>query len=103
MPASHLPPAPTFDLSAGSACLDFANTQGVSGDDLHSYADLLAFASQAHLITPTLAIQLHTNAQRAASDAQAAFVHGLHLRATLRAIFTAVADQQHPLAYDLET
>src|SRR5712691_10717345 len=35
-----------FDLDAGRACLDFANTLSSSGEHLTSYADLDAFAAQ---------------------------------------------------------
>src|SRR5438105_2070524 len=55
-----------FDLDGGRPCLDFVNTLGSSPsstDHLARYADLVAFAAQSHLVTPTDAEWLQAQAE----------------------------------------
>ncbi|HET6319502.1 MAG TPA: ABATE domain-containing protein, partial [Chloroflexota bacterium] len=48
-----------FDLDAGIPCLDFVNTlSSTSGEHLRGYADLVDFAHQSSLLTPTEAARL---------------------------------------------
>src|SRR6266852_4540240 len=60
-----------FDLDGGRACLDFANTLGVkSGEALHSFGDLVAFAEQSALVTPADAAWLRAEARRDPAGAE---------------------------------
>jgi predicted RNA-binding Zn ribbon-like protein len=103
MPDPDPPSDYVFDLDGGRPCLDFANTAPSSGERLNAYADLLAFARQAHLITPETAIRLQRQAQRAPTTAAAVLERGQRLRDALRSIFTAVAEQAPPAPADLVT
>jgi predicted RNA-binding Zn ribbon-like protein len=90
-----------FDLDGGRLCLDFANTRGFSSEHLFTYADLLAFASQAGLLTPDSAAQLHAQAAQTPAAAQATLERAKHLREAVRGIFSAVAQQERPPQADL--
>ncbi len=85
-----------FDLDAGRACLDFANTRSLSADHLNSYADLLAFASQAELVTPQVFDWLRAEAVRRPTPAQATFQQAATLRDALRRVFLAIANDLRP-------
>ena len=100
-----LVPAPmsdhVFDLDGGNLCLDFANTRSASGEHLRSYADLVAFAQQSALLTPSDVDWLHAQAEREPLVAQNVLSRARHLREALRDIFSAIADQREPAAVDL--
>ena len=88
-----------FDLDAGILCLDFANTLGLrSGEHLQSYTDLIAFALQSNLITRPAADRLQANAQRHVKGAGDVLVRAKRLRAALRGVFSAIAQEQTPQA-----
>jgi predicted RNA-binding Zn ribbon-like protein len=91
-----------FDLDGGNLCLDFANTRGFSSEHLHTYADLLSFASQAKLLTPDQAARLQTEAERVSGAAQSTFEGGARLRNAVRKIFKAAANQERPEQVDLD-
>ena len=91
----------SFDLDAGNPCLDFANTRSSSGEHLRSFADLVAFAQQSALITPSDADWLHAQAEREPLVAQSVLARAINLRQALRDIFSAVANDQDPPADDL--
>ena len=91
-----------FDLDAGIVCLDFANTLGGrSGEHLNAYPDLLAFAVQAHLITPDEAAWLRAEANRDPTLAEGVLVRAKRLRGAIRAIFMDVALGKTPAQVDL--
>jgi predicted RNA-binding Zn ribbon-like protein len=90
-----------FDLDGGRACLDFANTLSSSGDHLSSYADLVAFAEQSHLLTPEDANWLRADAKRDAASADRVLVRAKRLRASIYAIFAAIATGERPPQQDV--
>jgi predicted RNA-binding Zn ribbon-like protein len=90
-PATHIPEY-VFDLDGGRACLDFANTlSATSGEHLNSYADLIAFAAQSDLLTPEDADWLRAEGRRDALTAEGVVVRARRLRASLYALFSALA------------
>lgn len=100
---------PTFELSGGALCLDFANTWGdrerPEEDRLRSYPDLLAFALQAGTLTAAEAARLAGRAGREPGEAAAALARALELREALYRIFSAGAAGMAgggPEAADLE-
>jgi predicted RNA-binding Zn ribbon-like protein len=104
----HTPPSATpayeFDLDAGVACLDFANTLSASsGEHLNDYADLLAFARQSHLLTPPVADRLQQLAARRPEAARRTLEDAKWLRRALFDLFRAVAADEPPSAADLAT
>jgi predicted RNA-binding Zn ribbon-like protein len=92
-----------FDLDGGRACLDFANTlSSSSGDHLTSYADLIAFAAQSHLVTPGDADWLHAEAAREPVAAEDVVLRARRLRSAIYAIFSAVAGRESAPDRDLD-
>jgi predicted RNA-binding Zn ribbon-like protein len=91
-----------FELDAGRACLDFANTHDSTGDHLNSYADLVAFAAQSHLLNPEDARWLRAEGQRDAVRAEGVMLRARRLRATIYALFAARAAGRTPPEYDVE-
>lgn len=91
-----------FELDAGIVCLDFVNTLSASsGEHLNTYADLLAFARQSHLLTPAEADRLHVRAVDRPEGARRALDAAKRLRAALFRVFRAVAGQYEPGKTDL--
>jgi predicted RNA-binding Zn ribbon-like protein len=97
------PPDPyVFDLDGGRVCLDFVNTLGGrSGEHLHSYADLVAFAAQSDLLTPEDAAWLQAEAERDPKTAAGVLVRAKRLRAAMRGIFSNLAADKTPTESDL--
>jgi predicted RNA-binding Zn ribbon-like protein len=97
---------PTFELSGGALCLDFANTWGDRGrpetEKLGAYPDLLAFALQAELLTNGEAVRLAGRAEQEPLAAAAALALGRGAREDLYRIFSALAAARPPSAADLE-
>jgi predicted RNA-binding Zn ribbon-like protein len=92
-----------FDLDGGRVCLDFANTLGPnSGEHLHTYADLLAFAEQSNLLTQDDAAWLRAEAARDASAAESVLIRAKRVRASISAIFSALAQGTQPTEHDLD-
>jgi predicted RNA-binding Zn ribbon-like protein len=85
-----------FDLDAGIACLDFANTRSSSGEHLRSYRDLVAFAQQSSLLTQAEVEWLQQRASAQPLAAQEVLERALGLRQALRSIFSSVANEQPP-------
>lgn len=100
------PAAPSFDLSGGALCLDFANTWSDRGrpdtEQLRGYADLLAFALQTGQLAAAEAARLEQRAERHPREAAAALTRCRELREVLYRIFSAVAARRAPPAADLE-
>jgi predicted RNA-binding Zn ribbon-like protein len=92
---------PRFELDAGRACLDFANTLTPSGEQLNSYADLVAFAAQSHLITAEDAAWLRAEGKSDVAGAQGMLARARRLRESIRAIFSRLAAGQAPTDHDL--
>jgi predicted RNA-binding Zn ribbon-like protein len=97
---------PTFELSGGALCLDFANTWADRGqpdtDKLRGYPDLIAFARQAGLLTAGEAARLAGRAEQDPEAAAAALALGRSLRETLYRTLSAIAASRAPAAADLE-
>jgi len=91
-----------FDLSGGRVCLDFVNTNDSSGEHLNSYADLVAFAEQSHLITPQDAAWLQAEALRDTVVAEGVLVRARRLRDSLFRIFSALAAGKHAPERDVD-
>src|SRR5438132_12233124 len=99
----HTTAAYVFDLDGGRPCLDFANTLSWAGDEhLNSYADLVSFAEQSALITPTDANWLRAEAERDRVTADGVLVRARRLRSSLFAIFAALAEGKTPSEHDLD-
>ena len=100
--------AKKFQFVGGELCLDFCNTvggkRGVSTREyLNSYAELLSWCEQAHLLTATQAAALRREAQRAPELAAAVLARGIALREAVYEIFEAVAERKLPSAPGMET
>lgn len=97
---------PTFDLSGGALCLDFANTLEdrplCTKDDLKDYADLLAFSRQTSVLDDVSARRLDQAAKRQPGDARAAFRRAVAFRERLYAVFSSLARGREPEGQDLE-
>ena len=97
---------PTFELSGGALCLDFANTWGDRGrpetDKLHDYSDLLVFAREAGLLTDSEEARLNGRAEGDPQRAAAALARARSLREALYGIFAATAAARPPEDADLE-
>jgi predicted RNA-binding Zn ribbon-like protein len=92
-----------FDLDGGRPCLDFANTLTWSGEEqLTTYADLVSFAEQSALLTRDDADWLRSEAERDRATAEGVLVRARRLRASLFAIFAALAKGQRPTEHDLD-
>jgi predicted RNA-binding Zn ribbon-like protein len=91
-----------FDLDAGIVCLDFVNTLSASsGEHLNDYADLLSFARQSHLLTPSEADRLQRRAGRRPDMARRTLADAKQLRKALFEVFRAAAEDRPPSANDL--
>jgi predicted RNA-binding Zn ribbon-like protein len=92
-----------FELDAGEVCLDFANTLSASsGEHLNSYADLVAFAAQSHLLTPEDAAWLQAEGVRDRVSAEGVLLRARRLRSAIASIFGALAQQKRPREHDVE-
>ncbi len=96
---------PTFELSAGATCLDFANTLGdrPSGHDekLASYPDVLAWAVQARILDADTARRLEALARLQPVVAQRTLRTATALREVVYRLFAAVAAHEPPRPRDL--
>jgi predicted RNA-binding Zn ribbon-like protein len=96
-----------FDFDAGRLCLDFVNTLGdrpvaqPHEEDLHSYADLVAWSVAAGLLSGAEAADYARAAARRPSDADAAFARAIALREAMYRVFSAVAADAAPPTDDL--
>jgi predicted RNA-binding Zn ribbon-like protein len=97
---------PTFDLSGGALCLDFANTvddrpSDHAVDQLGTYGDLLAFSRQARSLPPSHLTLLPGAARQRPAEAAAALGRALAMRETLFRLFLAIANGDEPATADL--
>ncbi len=99
----------TFEFDAGQLCLDFANTLGdrpvpqPHEEDLHCYADLVAWGEAAGILAGEDAAALLRAAERRPTDADTAFARAIGLREAIYRVFSAVAADAAPPAEDLRT
>jgi predicted RNA-binding Zn ribbon-like protein len=97
----------SFEFIGGQVCLDFANTVGgIRGgqaqETLTSYADLIAWSLQAHLLTEEEAARLLPLEQSAGVEAAAVLERAYTLREALYSIFTAFVNRVAPAPDDLD-
>jgi len=93
---------PPFELDSGRLCLDFVNTRSrTTGEHLHSYADLVAFARQAGLFSADDAEWFRAEGERDTRAAEGVLRRAINLREALRAIFSAIAAGRRPSSADL--
>jgi predicted RNA-binding Zn ribbon-like protein len=90
--------AQQFTTSGGWPALNFCNTadgdlRGEWEENLHSYADLVAWAEQQMMISPAAASRLREAAANAPEAAQAALERAYALRMTLYRLFSASASE----------
>lgn len=94
-----------FDFSSGALCLDFANTWGTrpdaSGDRLHTYGDLVAWALQAEILTEDAAESCGRDADHRPVEAQAVADEALRLREAVYRVFSDLAAANDPAAGDI--
>jgi predicted RNA-binding Zn ribbon-like protein len=97
---------PVFDLSGGHVGLDFANTLSRRGhvqarERLQGYADLVAWALQAGIITAAEAPALLHEAVRRPQEATETLERAIAVRELLYRLFSAVAAGRSPLPVDV--
>ncbi len=96
-----------FEFDAGRLCLDFANTLGdrpvaqPHEEDLHTYADLVAWGETAGLLAGDEAAALLREAARRPADADATFARAIALREAIYRLFSAIAADTEPPVRDL--
>ena len=97
----------SFEFDAGRLCLDFVNTLGdrpiaqPHQEDLHSYADLVAWSESAGILSGEEAAEYVRAAAWRPSDADAAFARAIALREVMYRVFSAVAAGAPPPTDDL--
>lgn len=104
----RVPPIEQWPLRGGAPCLDFANTVGWRPaaqpvDGLISYADLIAWAEHAEVLS---AVEAHLLGQSAAGDRTAAaslLVRATAFRETIHRLFHALAHGKEAPKVDLQT
>ena len=88
-----IPEGYLFELTGGVLCLDFANTvdnrPAQPRELLKSYDDLVAWAEQAGVLQPELAVKLRAEATRRPDAAAAALDGARALREAAHAVLTA--------------
>lgn len=92
--------------TGGALCLEFTNTTSARhteepSEHLHTYADLLAWAEKAGVLSPALAARLAAAAAGRPAQAEAALEQAIALREAIYAIFTAHAGSRAPAEDDL--
>ncbi len=94
-------------LVGGQLCLDFANTIDGRGGErqsefLHTYADMIAWARHAGILSDDVARHLSAKAAQRPEAASAALNRAVTLRETIYRIFSAMAQHIHPPDSDLD-
>ena len=96
-----------FEFDSGRLCLDFVNTLGdrpeeePREEDLHTYADLVAWGEAAGIASEDEAAELIREAARHPRNAHAAFAGAIALREAMYRLFSAIAARTEPPADDL--
>jgi predicted RNA-binding Zn ribbon-like protein len=105
--ASPLEAAYEFDLSGGMLCLDFANTVSHRkipqrlADHLQNYPELVSFAAQSKLLSPSQCEALLLHARRHSSDANRVLRQAIVLREALYRLFSTIVAGGAPAEDDL--
>jgi predicted RNA-binding Zn ribbon-like protein len=100
--------APEFDLSGGILCLDFANTvskrkmAGETRDDLPNYYDLIRFARDTGMVTPSFAREILGFANAKPKQRDQIFESAIRLREAIFRAFAAIARSHAPNRRDLK-
>lgn len=98
----------TFDFNSGQLCLDFANTVRARPlsdriEFIKSYADLLAWARQATILTPGDVATIEAEARKHPRAATEALARALAAREAIYGLFSARAAGLPPTTEDLRT
>lgn len=99
---------PEFELTGGTLCLDFANTSNdhkapeTGGEEIHSYADLLAFGVQTGDLPIADARKLLNAANHSRAKADAVLRKAHQLREIVYRVFSAAASEHRPSQEDIE-
>ncbi len=102
------PPAtPTFELSGGHPALDFVNTVGGKRlveprEHLPRFGDLVAWATEAQVLTPAEAKALVREAAAFPDDAERALSHAHTFRESLYRVLLALVESRPAPAADVE-
>ena len=95
-----------FEFTGNRLCLDFANTvhdrAGTARDLLCSYADLLAWGEQAHILTEAEARHLRKKAGRRKEKAASVLREAFDARETIYRLCVASATDSAPNETDLQ-
>jgi predicted RNA-binding Zn ribbon-like protein len=99
-------PQPAFEWVGGDPALDFHNTvswgrAGLAQERLRSFADVVAWGQAAGLVPQPRTLIVRTRGEPA--QAARALGRALGLRATLHAVFTALAEGREPKPGDLRS
>src|SRR5579863_2448011 len=99
--------APSFELTSGALCLDFANTWGDRGrpttDSLRTFWDLVAFARQAGIVGDEAGRRMVERAEADPNAATTVLSRCREVRESLYNIFSAVSQSVAPQSEDLAT
>ncbi len=105
--AENTHPLDDFEFIGGQICLDFANTVGglrgvVEKEYLTSYADLVDWSLQAHLLPANEAASLLHQAADSPEEARAVLERAYALREAIYGIFSALVAGLQPAAKQME-
>ena len=106
--AENTHPLDDYEFIGGQICLDFANTVGglrgvVETEYLTSYADLVDWSLQAHLVTAGEAASLLQQAAESPERARAVLERAHALREAVYGIFAALVEGSHPASEQIGT
>src|SRR5262245_25342704 len=95
-------------LFGGQLCLDFVNTLDPRASDrprdfLQSYADLVAWARHAGVLTASQSGDLVIASARDPELARTVFAQAIALREVIHRVFLAISQRSDPAQDDLET
>ena len=101
------PYSPTYELTGGHPALDFVNTVGGNRlveprEHLPRFSDLVAWATDAHVITPMEAKALGREALAYPADAEGALLHARAFRESLYRVLLALVESRPALPADVE-
>ena len=99
--------ASPFEFTANSLCLDFTNTLNDRNREyprelLNSYADLVVWSQQAHLLTGDEATRLLIEADRHPEQADIVLRRAIKVREAMFGIFSALSTETLPRGSDLD-
>jgi predicted RNA-binding Zn ribbon-like protein len=100
------PSPPVFELCGGHPVLDFVNTVGgmrgtAPREELPRFVDLVAWASQAHVLTPAEAKALTREALAHPKEAERALERARAFREALYRVLLALVESQAPAPADV--